>query len=177
MSFWMTAYEEHGPDILAYLSRRLRAREEAEDILQETFVKAMGAQDRLRDRGRLRSYLFTIAHHQLVNHVRRSKMGTVAEAELPAELSLEEMAQADATSTDDALHLRDLVERLGDILPELSEPHRRAFELAVLDDLSYAEVAERMGWTRAQVKINVFRARRKIVDRLGDELLDRGEKR
>ena len=49
--------------------------------------------------------------------------------------------------------------RLDSVLDELKESYRQAFELAVVQQRSYAEVAQLTGWTLPQVKINVYRAR------------------
>jgi len=55
MSVWPTAYANFGPEILGFLTRRLGNREEAEDLTQETFIRALDAHDRLRDESKLRS--------------------------------------------------------------------------------------------------------------------------
>jgi RNA polymerase sigma factor (sigma-70 family) len=70
--FWRQAYEAHGPAVLAFLPSRARSREDAEDLLQETFVRAIRAGGGLRDSGRIRPYLFTIPHNLLRNVRRRN---------------------------------------------------------------------------------------------------------
>ena len=41
VTFWRNAYEKHGPSLLAFLVSRIRDRDDAEDLLQETFVRAL----------------------------------------------------------------------------------------------------------------------------------------
>ena len=52
------------------------------------------------------------------------------------------------------------------MLAGLSEPHRRAFELGALEQRSYAEIAEITGWTLPQVKVNLYRARKRVIEEL-----------
>ncbi len=60
--FWQSAYQKHGSSILAYLRVKTGSLEEAEDLLQETFVKAIKASATIGALAKLRSFLFTTAH-------------------------------------------------------------------------------------------------------------------
>ena len=59
-------------------------------------------------------------------------------------------------------------ERLEAALDSLSGPHRKAFQAAVLEQKSYAMIAREQEWTMEQVKINVHRARKKVISMLKD---------
>jgi RNA polymerase sigma factor (sigma-70 family) len=134
--------------------------------MQETFVRAMRSAEGLREPARVRSYLFTTAHNLVRNHHRRAKVS-------PLVGSAPEREPADHGSSDARVRLRGLLERLAELLSSMPDAHRQAFELGVLDRLPYREIADRTGWTLAQVKINVYRARRRAVDGLADVLGDR----
>src|SRR5206468_4064964 len=58
-TFWLRAYQDHGPSILAFLTSRVGRRELAEDFLQETFVRVMRKMTKGFEGANLRSYLFT----------------------------------------------------------------------------------------------------------------------
>ena len=51
-----------------------------------------------------------------------------------------------------------------------NEAHRRAFQLAIAEQHSYADVARQTGWSLSQVKINVYRARKRLIAGLRDYL-------
>ena len=70
-SFWMTTYEEHGSAVMAFLTSRTGRRDVAEDLLQETFVRAIRARPTLPDPAGVRSYLFTTAQHLLISRYRK----------------------------------------------------------------------------------------------------------
>lgn len=160
--FWEAAYREHGPSLLSFLQRRLPHRDEAEDLLQETFVRAMRSTEGLRDPARARSYLFTTAHRLLIDHLRQG----------PSRLTDAEIQRIDEdvsrVRTDSGVRVRELRERLDLAMERMTEPERLAFDAAVLRHEPYIEIAKRLGWSREQVKVNVFRARRRAMHELGD---------
>jgi RNA polymerase sigma factor (sigma-70 family) len=180
MSFWQQAYHAHGPAVLAFLDRRLPNREEAEDLLQETFVRAIRAGNAREDR--LRYYLLTTARHLLVNRFRRPRL-VVGSESLP---------HAHGADDDGSFDGRPPIEAVPDgaVSPErnaawsafrtgldravaaLSPDLRRAFALAVVERHPYAEIMRLTGWSLAQVKSNVFRARQRVLATLGERLED-----
>jgi RNA polymerase sigma-70 factor (ECF subfamily) len=169
---WREAYLEHAPALLRFLRRRLDSPADAEDLLQETFVRVMRAGGALREWGKVRAYLFATARHVLLNHRRRK--GLTPQLVLVDEGDGVRAACFD--TADEAVRGRELLERLVATLARLSADQRAAFELAVLEQLPYAEISQARGWTLAQVKINVYRARRRVLDELA-ELLPAGRSR
>jgi RNA polymerase sigma-70 factor (ECF subfamily) len=151
---------------MSFLVRRLGRREDAEDLLQETFVRAIrsGSFD---ESGNLRAYLMRIAHNLMVNRLRRPRL--VVPAETEEEATFEDVAAGGASPEQDAVWSA-FRRRLAGVLAAMSEAHRRAFELGVLEGRPYAEVAELTGWSLSQVKINIFRARKRVVEELRDHL-------
>jgi RNA polymerase sigma-70 factor (ECF subfamily) len=171
MTFWHSAYRDHGPAVLGYLSSRMR-REDAEDLLQETFVRAIRSSGSLRDQEKLRPYLLTIAHNLWVNRYRRREpqlfselVPTTAEDGEPA--GLPEPA-APVRNAEQEADLARLEERLGDVVADMSPHLRAAFEQGVLRQEPYRDIARRNGWSMAQVKINVYRARQRAITKLRD---------
>jgi RNA polymerase sigma-70 factor (ECF subfamily) len=178
MTFWQSAYRDHGPAVLGYLSSRMR-REDAEDLLQETFVRAIRSSGSLRDEEKLRPYLLTIAHNLLVNRYRRreprlfSELATATDEGETAGLAEPVAPGADPEQEADLARLE---ERLGDVVAAMSPHLRTAFEQGVLRQEPYKEIARRNGWSLAQVKINVYRSRRQAIAKLR-ELLPGAEAR
>ncbi len=156
MNTWHSAYRNHAPAILAYLRTRTRP-EIAEDILQETFVRAIRS-DQTPER--MRPYLLTIAHNLMVNSYRKKTPTLFSEA--GGDAQWHERA-APEVSNEDSLDLQRLHEVLDEAVAQLSPDQRQAFELAVLEQQPYKEISRRTGWTIGQVKTNVFRARRAAI--------------
>jgi RNA polymerase sigma factor (sigma-70 family) len=177
MSFWEAAYEAHGPAVLAFLGRRLPSRDEAEDLLQETFVRAIRAGNAREEQ--LRYYLLTTARHLLVNRLRRPRV-VVAADELARrrgpdapeiDRPLEEVASGAVSPERDAAWSA-FHSALGRAVATLSPDLRTAFRLAVVERHPYADIVRLTGWSLPQVKTNVFRARQRVLAALGDRVED-----
>ena len=167
-SLWLQAYEAHAPSILAFLTSRTGRRDRAEELLQETFVRAMRRGPEVAKAEHLRSYLFTTAHHLVISDRRRSRIRLFSELSEVEESSLETAPSREAASPESAIDLETMRERLETALDSLSGPHREAFQAAVLEQKPYAMIAREQEWTMEQVKSNVHRARKKIITMLRD---------
>ncbi len=166
-SVWRTAWESERGPLLSFLRRQVRDAETAEDLLQETFVRAIRS-GRIEERESLRSYLFTIAQNLASDHWRRHFRLVPTRAEEPA-AGFDGVADSRAESPEEATSRRRLEERLREALEELPEHYQVAFRLAAIEQHSYREVAVTMGWTLDQVRINVHRARKRLIGLLGGE--------
>jgi RNA polymerase sigma-70 factor (ECF subfamily) len=165
MNTWSSAYKRHGRIVKAFLLRRVGSREAADDLCQETFVRAMQADDDLRDPAKMRPYLLRIAHNLSLNYLRDSKR-LRSESELAGEVKLELVAAAGTDGPEQRHGWKELSEALSAALSELSEEQCRAFELGVLQRRPYAEIERLTGWSRSKVKVSVYRARKQLMHRL-----------
>ncbi|MDK9699209.1 MAG: sigma-70 family RNA polymerase sigma factor [bacterium] len=164
---WKSAYEEHGPAILAFLRSRIHDTSDAEDLLQETFVAAIRSGNPLRDASRVKSYLFQIAANLMKSHYRRTRPVAVSTLGEGGEMQYESMAESAPSPEEHASHQM-LQDRIATVMREMSPSHRKAFELGILQQMSYAEIADNTGWSPAQVKINVYRARKQAIAALAE---------
>lgn len=168
IGFWHRAYRAHGGAVLGYLRGRLGRRHDAEDLLQETFVRAMRASSfRAGSDATLRAYLMSTARNLVINQLRRPRLVVSGEGDDGA---LFDTVSDREASPEQRAALRAFEARLEVILAGLSEAHRQAFQLAIVEQRPYREIAAHTGWSLAQVKINVYRARKRVIDELGDVL-------
>jgi RNA polymerase sigma-70 factor (ECF subfamily) len=172
-SFWKSSFEQHGTAVLAFLTSRLGRRELAEDLLQETFVRAIKARG-LRDLSKVRSYLFSTAHRLVLDEARRRRpvlFSEISGDEFPIQLEDRKTPSPDSVAETGLIE-----ERLQEALEELSPTLRLAFRAAVLEQKPYTEIGSEQGWTPGQVRVNVHRARKQVIAHMRDLLqLDEGE--
>ncbi len=172
-SFWKSIFEEHGGSVLAFLTSRVGRRELGEDLLQETFVRAMRS-GALRDLSKARSYLFSIAHRLVVDHVRKRR--PVLFTEITAEDTVENFPDEREPSPYERAEIGLIEDRLAEAVDSLSEPLGFAFTAAVIEQRAYPDIAAERGWSLGQVRVNVHRARKAVVVRMRELLqLDPGD--
>jgi RNA polymerase sigma-70 factor (ECF subfamily) len=131
----------------------------ADDLVQDTLLRAIAQQHRSRYDSNLRAWLFTIMHNQNVNGVRRSVREGVA-------VEFDDKWPFPTTATDPTgrLSLRDLDRALACI----SEEQRRVILLIGLEGTSYQEAAVILEVPVGTIRSRVFRGRellRKLMDR------------
>ena len=123
-------YERFARPLMAFLTTLSGDATEAQDLVQETFVRAWRAAPRWEPRGRASTWLFTIARHAASNW--RASRGVRREAE----------AHAEPRSASGPAQPADLPAALERAVRSLSEPLRLVFVLARLHGRSLSEIAE-----------------------------------
>ena len=162
MSHRAPSFEPYRAEVLAWFRRRVRDPEQAEDLCQDTYARLIERARPLRDADRVRPYLFTAARNVLINSLRRRNIiGSVDATGAPIDPDSLAAPRVD----DPEAHTRasELQERVARLLETLPSEQRTAFELGVLQRLLYSEIAQATGWSLAKVKVNVFRARQKLI--------------
>ena len=145
--------------LVQFLIGRTRCRADAEDLAQESLVRAYRALGRYQPRCRFRTWLFTIAHRLSLNH-RRSDHRSEAILEPDSVHSL----AADAADMAMADEWRKSVWRLAAEL--LDADQTASLWLHYVEELSTEEIGRILGRSRAAVKTMLFRARKKLMPAL-----------
>lgn len=128
----------------------LKSRPAAEEIVQECFIKIWEKRAQLRDDVPLKGYLFTTAHHAVLNELRRDQHhlrlhGQVAAAAGPA-------------SVPNEVEYREMEALYQAALEQLPPKQREAFLLSRQQGLSYPEIAERQGVSVKTVEAHMLQA-------------------
>jgi RNA polymerase sigma-70 factor (ECF subfamily) len=133
--------------LLGYIRARSRNVQDAEDILQNVFLRVHRGIDGLNDDDRLVSWLFRVTHNSIVDFYRKS-VPTPTDRE-PVEVIDDDLPIAEQSL---APFLRTLAE-------ELPEKYRQAIALSEFDGLTQAEMGRRLGLSASGAKSRVQRGR------------------
>lgn len=150
---------EHSGSIWGLAMRLSGDRTDAEDLVQETFLKAFKGIRKLQKQGSERSWLRRILVNAWRDRYRRSRE-TVPLLDLAG-------APSDPAGS---LARRDLLERVMAGIGRLPRRQREALLLRVRGRLSYTEIAEAMAIRKGAVKSHLVSARRKLIARFGKEI-------
>ena len=160
------AYREHGPELYRFVMRGLGDSGAAQDVVQETFVRAWRAGERFDpELSSLRGWLFAIARNAMVDHRR-------AAAARPWQQALVDPVapEVDVVTVDDPIDglLRKWV--VEEALRRLSAPHRIVIVETYLKGRPYEDVAAELQIPVGTVRSRVFyglKALRIVMDELG----------
>jgi RNA polymerase sigma-70 factor (ECF subfamily) len=161
-----------------YLLRLLRNEDEAEEIAQETFVKAFIHADKYKTIARFSTWLYTIATNLVRNRLRAKKRapmflsiwsrGHDSDADAPAVDLVDTARQPDALFND-----KELSEIISEAIARIPERYRTSFVLREVNQLSYEEIAAVTGLKLGTVRSRINRARN-CFRRVIEPVLDKG---
>ncbi|MBA2564509.1 MAG: sigma-70 family RNA polymerase sigma factor [Gemmatimonadetes bacterium] len=161
-----TLVERYQRGVLSIVGRIVLNREDAEDVAQESFVKAFTKLDTFDPAYKFSNWLFKIAHNTALDALRRRGAPTVSlesDSEGEPGETFATLADPRATAPDDAAAMAEFrgdVERaLGKLRPEF----RTAIVLRHLEGRAYEDIAEIMDLPLGTVKTFLFRARRELA--------------
>ena len=143
--------------VYSYAVTLTKNREQAEEIAQNTFIKAMSAKAKYRGKSAELTWLCAIAKNLYYDEIRRNQKQTGIENinNTPSGNDLEKtVADADAAFR---THL---------VLHDLEEPYKEVFQLRVFGELSFAQIASIFGKTESWARVTYHRARLKIQERM-----------
>ena len=148
-----SAVDQHADGIYRFAVKHLRDMDRAKDVVQESFARLWQKVEEV-DGMKAKSYLFTTAHHIMVDEVRKGSRSTRME-EKHTNLQWGSQAQPD------------LKEVLDAALATLPEMQRSVVLLRDLEGYSYEEIAELTQLNITQVKVYIYRGRTALKDYIG----------
>src|SRR5215218_6176134 len=152
-----TLHERYKQRLFAYVRQMLasQSRQDAEDVLQDVFVRAFGAL-RADDRQvNVRAWLYRVAHNRCIDHLRRP---------IPAPADVFEMSRTPLHDPLEDAQRREDLQRLVADVARLPEQQRSALLMREMEGLSYQDLAEALDVTVPAVKSLLVRARIGLVE-------------
>ncbi|MES2357332.1 MAG: RNA polymerase sigma factor [Gemmatimonadota bacterium] len=153
--------ERHAPGLARFVAAE-GERDNVDEVVQDTFVRAFAAIESFRGESAFRTWLFTIARRLILDRrrsERRSRMVATVE-------------EGDAVTTFDALDTMvadESMVRVRMAVDALSQKQKEVFMLRLEQGLSYKEIAELVGTTEGAARVHYHNAMRAVKEFLDDE--------
>ncbi len=146
--------------IYRYIMSMVRDAAEAEDLTQETFMRAYRGRDTLREEGAQTAWLYRIATHACLDRLRQyTRRGPM---ESDTDLDQVEVAEPDTPSLQKTIERNEMSGCVQSYLNRLSDNYRAVILLHDMHDLTATEIAQLLGESLDNVKIRLHRARHKL---------------
>ncbi len=158
-------YDEFGARIFNFLYRVLGSRDDAEDVVQQTFLIAFRQLRTLRNPEQLESWIYRIARNEVYQKFRKKKVSSLDDDDVNGDVQdlVEHALHAQPEKLLLNQELRKVLQSVLDILPVKL---REVFILAVVQEMSYQAVAEIVGRSLLSVKTDIYRARLQVKQEL-----------
>ena len=153
-------YDKYARQIYLFLLKLSGNETIAEDILQDTFLKAIESADSFEGRSEVTTWLCCIAKNEYMNYVKRrdNKNLPIEDREIPYDGDL--IVQLEDKEKSIAVHKA---------LHALSEPYREVFTLRVMGELSFRQIGDIFGKNENCARVTFFRAKAKLIEKLKED--------
>jgi RNA polymerase sigma factor (sigma-70 family) len=149
-------HDRYRQRLFAYTRQMLgSSRSDAEDVLQDVFLRAYGALRHDERPVTLRAWLYRVAHNRCIDHLRRP---------VPAPAEVYDLSRTPILDPPDQTERRESLRQLVQDVQRLPEQQRSALLMRELDGLCYAELADALGTSVPAVKSLLVRARIGLVE-------------
>jgi RNA polymerase sigma-70 factor (ECF subfamily) len=154
--------------IFSLLFRMVRDRELAEDLAQETFIKALNAIESYRPEFKFSSWIFKIANNSAIDHLRRRELDTLSlegspHAETPEAIEATALQIGDRQESPlDEVAARELGGQIEAAIAQLRPEYRSCILLRHVEGRAYEEIAQMLNLPLGTVKTYIHRARNEL---------------
>lgn len=153
--------DKYSQQLYAVIRRIVYRHEDADDVLQNTFIKVWRNIGSFKGQSKLSTWMYTIATNEALSHLRREK----SNRKLPLstdEYDLSEMLTSDPYFDGDEAEAKFMAS-----IEKLPEKQKLTFELRYFQDLPYKEISEITGTSEGALKANYHHAVKKLRAYLG----------
>jgi len=154
-------YRMYFKDVFLYLISISGDEQIAEDIISETFLKALENINSFKGNCDIRVWLCQIAKNTYYSYLRKKRKYPVQE--FPEQLE-------DKVNIEQAICSAEASMKIHEVLHNLNEPYKEVFTLRVFGELSFKQIASLFGKTESWACVTFHRARKKIQARMEDYL-------
>ena len=161
-------YNRHFDEVYDFVRRLMRDADEAADVVQDVFVKAMTSLGTLREESRFRTWLFSIAHNTALNRLQKSKRivrpaeregGEQEESVLYQQVDTDRLADPQAALAD-----REMAALVWEAAAGLDRKQYALLDLHVRQGMDSAEIAEVMGVSKGNAYTMVSRLKTSVEE-------------
>lgn len=140
--------------------RLMGSREEAEDIVQEVYVKLWGMRNELKNYKSIEALSIRITRNLCLDHLRRKKVNQEA-------LKIEKLKDSAHSATPaDQLEKKEEAKMVHALIAALPEPQRSLVHLRHLEGKEYEEIAEMVNMNVNAIRVSISRARKQMREML-----------
>ncbi len=146
--------------LFRFAFRMLGSSEEAKDVVQEVFIKLWNGRDQLEGIQNMEAWCMRITKNLSLDRLRQQQRRPTDDLEKGS------YVHHGALSPHDSTEMKENMTRIGELMNSLPEKQRHVMHLRDVEGYSYNEICEILELDMSQVKVNLFRARNAVREKL-----------
>lgn len=152
-------YNTYHHQLFQYLFYLVRSREEAEELVQEVYIKVLDSFDTFEGKSTEKTWLYSVAKHVAIDSIRKQTRKKRKAEGKEYEWSEKEFEVKDKNPLPEEIVIqKDEVQQVYKMLEKCSEDQRQVIVLRYVQSLSISETADILEWTESKVKTTQHRA-------------------
>jgi RNA polymerase sigma-70 factor (ECF subfamily) len=148
------SWDEFSSQLMGFIISKIHHKEDAEDILQEVYLKSIQHIDKLDEGSNLNAWLYTVTRNAINDYFRKKK-GLISDSIIPDLI----------TDDDEQLSIKDSFCCLEPHINELPEKYKEVILLSEIEGLKHQEIANRLDLSLSAIKSRVVRGREMLKDK------------
>lgn len=164
MHEWEDLYQEYGDDVYRFFMYFIGNRNDAEDLMNETFIKVFRNWHQFDNRSSIKTWILSISRNVALDHIRKR------ERLKALNLILKKEWADDPQLPDHLLQMNERKRMLYEAIQSLKPNYRTVIILRGIQEFSLAETASILGWKESKVKITLHRGMKLLREKLAKEV-------
>jgi RNA polymerase sigma-70 factor, ECF subfamily len=149
------------PSLLKYASRFKLDHTDSQDLVQETFLKAILNRDKFTDNGFFKAWTYTIMRNTFINNYRHNVLHNIHPERIDESLSARQIISQDSYNPDSSFSVNEINQEIGKLKDNFREP----FQM-YLAGYKYREIADAINLNIGTVKSRIFLAKKLLMHQL-----------
>lgn len=167
-------YENYHHDLFNFLFYMVKNREQAEDLIQEVYIKVLKSYDRFEGKSSEKTWLFSIARHVAIDWFRKRKRENENEIDSDESVYLQTVANDQAELPEDVTIKNEEIKYLYKCIGLCTEDQRSVLLLRYIESFSIKETADILGWTESKVKTTQHRGMKALKELMEQAIIKEG---
>jgi RNA polymerase sigma-70 factor, ECF subfamily len=160
--------ERYQGKLFSYLYRLIGNRDEAQDLLQDVFIKAFRNLNSFDAERKFSSWIYRIAHNEAVNHIKRKSLKRFISWEDVVSVKDKLVTSSTEEGADESWIRQEMQKEVSDAVDLLPLKYKQVLLLRYFSDKSYEEISEILGRPVNTVGTLINRAKKKLAEKLPD---------
>jgi len=159
-------YRKYQPSVLRYVRSQINNYQTAEELTQDIFINFIEALRDFRYQSSIKTFLFSIARHKVVDQIRKRKIKDVFFSRLPSFI----VESLKIVFIDEEIDKKELKEKIAKILDGLPNDYRLILRLKYVEGIKMKEISSKLRMNFKATESLLFRARKSFIKVFNDEL-------
>src|SRR3989339_1753251 len=159
-------YKKYQPAIFNFVKSQRSNYQIAEELTQDIFIDFIEALRDFRFQSSLKTFLFSIARHKIVDQIRKKKLKSILFSKLPSYI----IESLKAVFIDEEIDKKELKEKISKVIESLPNDYQVILRLKYIEGIKIKEIAEKLKMNFKATESLLFRARKSFIKVFNNEL-------